>query len=396
VNHSKFQDDWIFKFSWLETNFSKDRLFCKLCRNNGLSNVFAKEGSKNLQRSALIDHQNSIDHKSSVNKESELHHKTQTKISVLFDTRKDAKDSVLENHFRTCYFIAKNNLPINIALDLNYLCKANGVQILDHYKHSNVARSIILSIAEFVDLELIKEIKKADFISLMIDEADDEGEKKQFIIVLRYALDMNVMEKYFAIVQVTDASAEGLFKFVSHLLTLEEVDTNKITSVATDGAPAMAGIRKGFTTLFKNNFPHSKSIHCMNHRLKLAINSFMTEFKLDQLEKTLYCLCDYIHDSYLRRLTFERVQKDKGQSILSIIIPFHNRWWAMYNALKRILERYSEIIETLHIIASESGDPRATGYALFLEKYENILNIVLLVDILRFTECLELQLQKKV
>lgn len=97
VGHIKFQDEWLQKYSWLQTNTTKDRLFCKLCKNNNSNNVFAKDGSMNIQKSALVEHQNSIDHKSAVNREIQIYNKSQAKISDLFNTRKDAKGDILEN-----------------------------------------------------------------------------------------------------------------------------------------------------------------------------------------------------------------------------------------------------------------------------------------------------------
>ena len=376
ISHIKFQDDWLLKFQWLETNTTKDRLFCKLCRKHNKYNVFTKEGSTSIQKSALDDHNKSADHSNAMKGEIQ-NNKNQPKLTSVFSAPRDENESTLANHFRTCYFLAKNNLSVNLSLDLFSLCKLNGAKILDHYKDHNAAREVILSASECIDSQLLEELRESDFISLLLDESDDESEKKQLIVVVRCVKDLLVTEKYFAIRQVTDATAQGLYLLLSDLLSLENIDTNKIVSLATDGAHAMMGIRAGLTTLFKNNFPHVRSIHCMSHRLNLAIQVFLKYFHLDNLIRTIYKLCDFVHDSYKRRLIFENVQLRKGLSNLALIIPFASRWWATYESLKRLLERYSETIEALNLIATEHKDITAAGYARFLTRYENTLDLVI-------------------
>jgi len=274
LNHTKFQGDWIMKFSWLETNSSKDRLFCKICRSNNKSNIFAKEGSTNLQKSALDGHNCSIDHQVCVKIELNKT-KLQPSVSDLFSVRKDVNQDIILNHFKICYFMAKNNIPINLATNLHSLCKSTGSKTLDHYTDHNSARQVVLSIAQAVDSELLQKVKDADFISILLEESEDEAEKKQLILVVRFALNFTILEKYFCIQEITNATAEGLFKELVNILTIEEIDTQKISSIATDGAQTMLGVHSGLVTLLKNNYPHLKSIHCMNHRLNLAIKDFM-------------------------------------------------------------------------------------------------------------------------
>jgi len=73
----------------------------------------------------------------------------------------------------------------------------NKAKDLDHYKDNNSTKEIIKSIAEVIDYELLKSIKEADFFRILLNESKDESGMKQTIIVLRFAVDLNIDENIF-------------------------------------------------------------------------------------------------------------------------------------------------------------------------------------------------------
>ncbi len=64
---------------------------------------------------------------------------------------------------------------------------------------------------------------------------------------------------------------EDIFSTIITCLKEKEIQTNHIISVATDGAPSMTGIHKGFVSLLKQQLNHEViSFHCIVHQEALC------------------------------------------------------------------------------------------------------------------------------
>ncbi|XP_013793143.1 protein ZBED8-like [Limulus polyphemus] len=53
-----------------------------------------------------------------------------------------------------------------------------------------------------------------------------------------------------------------------------------VGSICTDGAPAMMGVRSGFTALVKQKAPHVITTHCVLHRHALAAKTLPESLKI--------------------------------------------------------------------------------------------------------------------
>ena len=77
------------------------------------------------------------------------------------------------------------------------------------------------------------------------------------------------------LVSVESANATGIVKSIDdafgNLRSSPEEVRKKIVSLATDGASVMVGRHAGVAAMLKQDVPHLVSIHCVAHRLGLAI-----------------------------------------------------------------------------------------------------------------------------
>ena len=53
-----------------------------------------------------------------------------------------------------------------------------------------------------------------------------------------------------------------------------------VGSICSDGAPAMMGVRSGFTALVKQKAPHVITTHCVLHRYALAVKTLPENLKM--------------------------------------------------------------------------------------------------------------------
>ena len=77
---------------------------------------------------------------------------------------------------------------------------------------------------------------------------------------------------------------------------------DNVGSLCTDGAPAMMGVKSGFTSLVKKRAPHVISTHCVLHRHALASKTLPQYLKY-VLAKVVECV-NYIRTRALNHRLF--------------------------------------------------------------------------------------------
>ena len=65
-------------------------------------------------------------------------------------------------------------------------------------------------------------------------------------------------------------TGEEIYARVRYIIDLMNLNLAKLTSVTTDGAPAMIGPHQGFVARMKQNCPHMLNYHCIIHQSVLC------------------------------------------------------------------------------------------------------------------------------
>ncbi|XP_023721814.1 uncharacterized protein LOC111872311 [Cryptotermes secundus] len=110
----------------------------------------------------------------------------------------------------------------------------------------DIQNELIHSISELTTMEIKKEISKANYVSLILDETSDVMNKCQLASVLRYVTaDGNVEERFLRFTDVSsDRSANSLFNHALEILNDFECGP-KLIAQTYDGAAVMASQHAG-------------------------------------------------------------------------------------------------------------------------------------------------------
>ena len=125
----KTLDDWEAAFPWLEIieGSGEKRLKCQFCKNFKMNNVFAHEGTPNVQKSSVDRHNASNEHKSAEKMHVDLSvpefddYTASDAANVTLDAMMLEDDKCL---FRTVYAVAKHEGPtefVNVMLETHDL-----------------------------------------------------------------------------------------------------------------------------------------------------------------------------------------------------------------------------------------------------------------------------------
>ncbi|XP_025664374.1 uncharacterized protein [Arachis hypogaea] len=145
------------------------------------------------------------------------------------------------------------------------------------YISSGVQKDILHIFARKVRATIREEIGDSKFC-IIIDEARDESKREQMAVVLRF-VDKHgcVQERFFDLIHVSDTCSLTLKTEISSVLSRHNLDVQNLRGQGYDGASNMRGEWNGLQALFLKDCPFAYYIHCLAHRLQLALVSAAKE-----------------------------------------------------------------------------------------------------------------------
>ncbi|XP_016206733.1 zinc finger MYM-type protein 1-like [Arachis ipaensis] len=175
-----------------------------------------------------------------------------------------------ENFIELIKLLASCNQNVNNVVLENALENVQYISLV-------VQKDILHIFARKVCAIIRKEISDSKF-SIIIDEARDESKREQMSVILRY-VDKHgcVRERFFDLIQASDTCSLTLQTEISSVLSCHNLDVQNLREQGHDGASNMRGERNGLQALFLKDCHFAYYIHCLAHRLQLALVSAAKE-----------------------------------------------------------------------------------------------------------------------
>ncbi|XP_016169718.1 zinc finger MYM-type protein 1-like [Arachis ipaensis] len=145
------------------------------------------------------------------------------------------------------------------------------------YISPSVQKDILHIFARKMRATIREEIGDSKFC-IIIDEARDESKREQMSVVLIF-VDKHgcVQERFFDLIHVSDTCSLTLKTEISSVLSCHNLDVQNLRGQGYDGASNMRGEWNGLQALFLKDCPFAYYIHCLAHRLQLALISAVKE-----------------------------------------------------------------------------------------------------------------------
>ena len=181
----------------------------------------------------------------------------------------------------SAYLLAVDGQPLSTFKTLVRVQKANGIKLIQGTDSSNKAREFVNVIADTVRATIATHLSSASAFSVLSDgsQARKTGGEKELVLV---RLMKDGVPTYFTVALVDmdaygDANAANLKTaiddvFVGKVAIPPERYTKPQVAATADGAAVNTGIYNGLLTKMKaSGRPWLLTIHCLSHRLELAI-----------------------------------------------------------------------------------------------------------------------------
>lgn len=281
------------------------------------------------------------------------------------------------------------------------------------YLSNRAQNDLVHAIATVVREEIVQEIIKAKFFSVMMD---DVSGKEQLCMVIRFVDHSNVIhERLLSFQAVAKTDATSLFSAVSDAIHLHKLEMKNIVGQCYDGASNMKGVHNGVQAKVKEIVPTAIYVHCYAHCLNLVLVSAMTSNTLARnFFGTLEALYCFVRNSNYHHHLFQTLQKsheDADDSVvtsgdddgntprpLSLKRLSDTRWACRFEAVRAVVQNYTLLLELLEKIVEDrntSAKAVADGRGLLtqLQTFGFILCSKVLEDLLQCTNVISKYLQ---
>lgn len=266
--------------------------------------------------------------------------------------------------FRTVYIEVKRNIPFSTHPDIVLLQEMNGISMGCHHYDRKSATLMMELMSSTMHETFIKHLVSKNLpLSIILDGSTDSSEN-HFLIVYFQAMEENVPIVYFyKLIEISvDETAAGYFKSLADSFIEEERDLynhlrHNLIGFASDGAAVMMGKHNGLIKHFQDftNRP-IYAIHCMAHRLHLAIlRSFKSEpyfGKFENLFNDLYRF--YNLHGHKRKAHLRATSKRLHEVMYELNYIFHVRWIASeLNMLNNVNKMWHLVVTDLELISND-------------------------------------------
>ncbi|XP_074049524.1 zinc finger protein 862 isoform X2 [Macrotis lagotis] len=271
------QKSWFGQFSWLISDPEETTLFCSACKEHpslhDKSSRLVKGYTGPFKVETLKYHEVSKAHKLCVNT-AEV--KEDTPRAALVPVVPEISSDLManmEHFFNAAYSIAYHSRPLNDFEKVLQLLQSTGTMILGKYRNRTACTQFIKYISETLKKEILDNIRNSPCVSVLLDSSTDSSDQSCVGIYIRYFKEMEVKESYITLAPLYSETVDGYFETIISALDELDIPFRKpgwVVGLGTDGS-AMLSCKGGLVEKFQEIIPQLLPVHCVAHRLHLAV-----------------------------------------------------------------------------------------------------------------------------
>nr|XP_023880237.1 uncharacterized protein LOC111992595 [Quercus suber] len=266
------------------------------------------------------------------------------------------------------------------------------------YTSPTIQKEILHILASNVRNAIREEIGDAKFC-ILVDEARDESKREQMAIILRFVdKEGFIKERFFHVVHVRDTTALTLKNEICAVLSHYNLHIENIRGQGYDGASNMRGEWNGLQALFLKECPYAYYVHCMAHRLQLALVTASREVKdVHQFFDHLVNIINIVvgsskHNDELQHAQAEQVENmiasneietGRGANQIGTLQRARDtRWGSHFQSICSLINMFDATCKVINTISEEGANYKQRGdaegaYQLRDDRWEPLLASVI-------------------
>uniref|UniRef100_A0A452SDC9 Zinc finger protein 862 n=2 Tax=Ursus americanus TaxID=9643 RepID=A0A452SDC9_URSAM len=268
------QRSWFGQFPWLVIDPKETKLFCSACKErpslHDKSSRLVRGYTGPFKVETLKYHEVSKAHKLCVNT---VEIKEDAPPAALVPEISSDLMANMEHFFNAAYSIAYHSRPLNDFEKILQLLQSTGTMILGKYRNRTACTQFIKYISETLKKEILEDVRSSPCVSVLLDSSTDASGQSCVGIYLRYFKGTEVKESYITLAPLYSETVDGYFETIVSALDELDIPFRKpgwVVGLGTDGS-AMLSCRGGLVEKFQEVIPRLLPVHCVAHRLHLAV-----------------------------------------------------------------------------------------------------------------------------
>ena len=307
-----------------------------------------------------------------------------------------------DSNFTQLYLLREDDNPV--------LKKWRTEKKTDKYIHNTIQNEMMMIMAMEILRDIAKNIRDADFYSMMCDEATDVSNSSQLVVCLRWVDDDLVAhDEYIGLKDMPNTGAKSIVKELKDVLLRMNIRLNKCRGQCYDGCSTMTGKNNGVVVQIKEEEKRALYTHCYCHSLNLAVGDTMKKSKIlkDTIDTT-FELTKLVkkspkRDTKLKSIQTEIVEDGDGNPFdtmskkptITMLCP--TRWTVRGNCLNGIIRNYDDLQELWEWSLDNTSDTemkaRIRGISAHAKQFSYCFGIHLAATLLQNTDNLSKYLQ---
>lgn len=304
---------------------------------------------------------------------------------------------------RTAYFVAKERLAFTKMSCLVSLQETNGAKMGQLHRSDHACINMIEHVAVKMKTVISKIKNNGSLLSITVDESSTYGISYLVIYIRADVTGRGDVENIFLDLAL-DEGIEYVYKALKNSLMMANLDDeylkNHLISIATDGAAVMTGKDSGLILRLKKDFPSLKSVHCLAHKLELAVHDFLKCVTgCNHFEHFISKLYTMHHQSTKNARLLSEAASAVHISLLKIGKIFTIRWVASsYSAVQAVWKDFPTLAQQMRAASEDRTytDPERKKYTGMLNRLTRtgfVTDLATMRDVLQELKSLSLKLQ---
>ena len=271
------------------------------------------------------------------------------------------------------------------------------------YDSKTTQNELISICADLVVQEIVAEVKKAKYFSIIADETADISQQEQLAVVLRYYNEERgqILEELIGFQVAEDLTGQGLaVQIIDMAVDSLGLDRNCLVGQGYDGAAAMAGEHNGVQSLIRRMEGCELAIyvHCAAHTLNLVLADGAKDPLIRNAIGSIKSTINFFKDSP-KRFCVLKSEIEKLDTKRRRLVSFcDTRWIERHDCIMCFRELLDAIIASLTNISTWPAKQNGTLASQLLHQLSNdvfIVSLVILDKTLAVTKGLSETLQMK-
>lgn len=402
-----FLHQWCRDFPWLQFNSTTELASCDVCSRNaklaaekwaiGISGPYKKE--------TFSWHAKSKMHCDSIVYDRVAHNPEQSELAKCVKNIEKSMFEHLTHLFHIAYFIGRHEKPFTDFPRQVILARRLNVNMKEQYTSDKACQSFI----EFIALDLLEsviaKVKLSPNFSVLIDGSTDRSGDDNADVYVRYLHEGEIREDLLGLVTLESGTSEAYYTALTTFLDTTTIDwrrPNYLVSLGTDGAASMVGHKSGLVTLLKRDVPNCISVHCVAHRLQLAILDATGKIDyLSEFDRTVKKVFHFYRGSNKRLQSLRKTASVLEVEIVKLRDIHSIRWVSSKSdAMTALKKNFVAVIVNLESVASDtktsgSGSSEAKGIVKNMQTLKFAKTLFFLIDLYSILDPLCKLLQAK-